>query len=242
MTRGTRPTRPSATPGFTLVELLAVMAIVVLLLSLLSPALVQVRRASLGVRCASQLRQVGIGLHAYASANSGQLPPWSGWQVYPDQTHMDDERGLGWTEYLQPYAGATPYEGLYQCPAFDEDAIITYFIAARWLNMHVPPRHSLKLSEVRLSSQFVLGGDCLQRSLYPAPFGTNGLQSIDCDKDDATSPCLLFKGEPGGWDVHPRGNNVLFADGHVEAHTRATAGGITFHPQRPAVAWAEVTP
>ena len=63
-----------AQPGFTLVELLVVIAIIALLVALLLPALSQAREAARRVICASQLRQLGIGVMGYALQNRDYIP------------------------------------------------------------------------------------------------------------------------------------------------------------------------
>ena len=52
--------------GFTLIELLVVVAIISLLLAILLPSLTQAQRAARAVKCASNLRQIGIGWTLYA--------------------------------------------------------------------------------------------------------------------------------------------------------------------------------
>jgi prepilin-type N-terminal cleavage/methylation domain-containing protein/prepilin-type processing-associated H-X9-DG protein len=60
--------RPS-TAGFTLVELLVVITIIGLLVAILLPALSAAREAARNSTCKNNLRQFGIGLHAYAERN-----------------------------------------------------------------------------------------------------------------------------------------------------------------------------
>lgn len=59
--------------GFTLVELLVVLGIVVVLIAMLLPALLHLRENSLRVKCASNLRQIGIGLEVYEQVHK-RLP------------------------------------------------------------------------------------------------------------------------------------------------------------------------
>lgn len=60
--------------AFTLIELLVVISIIALLVSLLLPALSSAREAAEMTQSLSNLRQLQVGMHAYAGENDQKLP------------------------------------------------------------------------------------------------------------------------------------------------------------------------
>jgi len=88
--------RAAARPGFSLVELLVVMSIISVLVGFLLPAVLAARDRARNTACAGNVRQLGLALQSYISANGGKLLPLK----------IDDSARIAGT-----LAGDYPYPG-----------------------------------------------------------------------------------------------------------------------------------
>lgn len=123
-----RKDRLLALAGFTLLELLAVIAVIAVLAALLFPVGRSALESSRSAKCVSQLRQIGVGMNAYANENNGMFPA-----CYPADNTT-------WMWKLATYVGMSPdmmgpapkprAAGLFVCPSFkpSENRAVSYLV------------------------------------------------------------------------------------------------------------------
>jgi len=96
---------PRSAPGFTLIELLVVIAIIALLVALLLPAVQSAREAARRSQCVNNLKQIGLALANYESAQK-VLPP--GYVTVVDPSGAELGPGWGWAAMILPQLEQAP--------------------------------------------------------------------------------------------------------------------------------------
>jgi prepilin-type N-terminal cleavage/methylation domain-containing protein/prepilin-type processing-associated H-X9-DG protein len=108
--------------GFTLIELLVVIAIIAVLIALLLPAVQAAREAARRAQCSNNLKQIGLAMHNYASAQ-GLVPPVLVDYAWDGSNNMIIQPRQNWGIH----ARLLPY--LEQTAAFNS---INFNFGARW--------------------------------------------------------------------------------------------------------------
>lgn len=218
--------------GFTLVELLVVMAIVGILVSLLLPALASAKAKGRSAVCLSNLRQLGIAIHSYASDSDGNIPfgpiapPFtSPADLYPttgSPTSLLSLRtgtpvGLGLL--LREHLGTTP--NVVFCPGSDQpvDAAELSRVGKGQAQGGYFYRHA---GEAQLFSTTAplppahLRLDALGDNRNGAP-----IRALAIDNNYLCPPELATYGVRTRTNHRQRWANVLHADGHVASRPNA---------------------
>lgn len=96
--------------AFTLIELLVVIAIIAILAAILFPAFAKARENARRTACASNFRQIGLGMMQYTQDYDETMPLFS----YNGYTGYDGADGARWADLIYPYIKSTQ---VFDCPS-----------------------------------------------------------------------------------------------------------------------------
>ena len=214
--------------AFTLIELLVVIAIIAILASLLLPVLARAKQRSWTTTCNSNLHQIGLGMRMYSNDNSELYPESGGniyWNAIDPGTHM-----ASWLQQIVSYVGGT---NVYNCPGNVQLPVqfrgpFNYFNGCNAAYVTTHTDSSVNGAAIQFPSAYVLGGD----TAGTVTNGTNlHFDPLDADKDDYSQNCVGGAAIPDYteyWQIHSKGQNVMFADGHSKWYAGFNAAEMTF--------------
>ncbi|MCS7338771.1 MAG: DUF1559 domain-containing protein [Verrucomicrobiae bacterium] len=225
------------------------MAIIAVLAALLLPTLSKSKESARSVACASNLRQIGIALSLYVN-DGGYYPP----HAYPPQSGVTSGPPVvvvltdGWPGYLLPHVSGST--AVFHCPSrgpefgwptgtsqwgysfpFNIDSTRTFFsygyngfhlrqnrggnLTANAFGLSPNPHRGLAANQVANPADMIAIGDSDGNG-----FGDGSISFMRPQVGSAPD-------FPPG-DVHKKGANIAFCDGHVEWHKQ--------------IKWIELTP
>jgi prepilin-type N-terminal cleavage/methylation domain-containing protein/prepilin-type processing-associated H-X9-DG protein len=214
--------------AFTLIELLVVIAIIAILAALLLPVLGKAKERGWTTKCNSNLHQIGLGMRLYADDNTDFYPE-SGGDIYWNA--VDPHTGKpSWMQQIFSYVGST---NAYNCPGNVQLPLIyqgpfNYFNGCNAAYVTTRTNASVCGAAIRFPAFYVLGGDTAGTVTNSA--GLN-FDPLDADKDDYSQNCVGGAADPDiteYWQIHTRGQNMMFADGHSKWYSGFNPAEMTF--------------
>lgn len=213
------PSRPRR--AFTLIELLVVIAIIAILAAILFPVFARARENARRSSCASNLKQIGLGLMQYVQDYDEKYP-----RRRFEPVAAPDWDQNSWRSVIQPYVKSTQ---VMVCPSnpdnakasFDPEFRRSYAGNANWIG-NAPDTtergifaqsNEVHLAQVASPSQVIAVTE-----MWHAPWVSIIIDRNNLPYDDSATGGgvytaygdMLFAGHLGT-------SNYLFADGHVKA-------------------------
>ena len=206
--------------AFTLIELLVVISIIALLMAVLLPVLNQARATARSIRCASNQRQLGLGVIMYTGDYDNYVPLLRDDGVLPD---WRTEPAAFWSWNVSPYLGDNevqryPNGSVYWCPDWPTDERGWFWAGTSyvfWRGMGIDGNY-------RKYDQL-------------APFD-DGTASLRITVGPSQAAVMVDTTDKYGWwhqnhparHYHSGNDNVWYLDGHVESH-EANSADHPFH-------------
>jgi prepilin-type N-terminal cleavage/methylation domain-containing protein len=210
--------------AFTLIELLVVIAIIAILASLLLPVLSRAKQKARTINCASNLRQIGLGMRMFADENQDRYPESGGtigWN-FTDPYSLSN----AWMQQVYAYLKNT---NVYRCPGnvqlpLQNQSPFNYFNGVRAAYIAAGQQQAaVNTRQILFPAAFVQSGDTFDNGQF--------FSSADADKDDYSQNCVggSINGIPAvDWQAHHGGQEILFADNHVKWYRGYQTNEMTF--------------
>lgn len=227
-TSTTHNQRGSIRQGFTLIELLVVIAIIAILAAILFPVFGRARENARRTSCASNLKQIGLGVMQYVQDYDERYP-----------INGDSPKPTGWVgnEFSFWMVRAYPYiksSQVFTCPSSRSQG--SYTVTNGEIRITLPGGGTFNyganeqvltttgISQAEIGatsllpmvtdcSGFVTGGSDLYRIINASHKGAWNTRST-------TNAPIIEQGA----DRHLGGSNIAFADGHVKFYPQGAMG------------------
>jgi prepilin-type N-terminal cleavage/methylation domain-containing protein/prepilin-type processing-associated H-X9-DG protein len=216
------PSRTSR--GFTLIELLVVIAIIAILAAILFPVFAQAREQARKVDCASNLRNLNMGMMMYVQDHEEQFPP----KLAGTNTPVDH-----WIDMIQPYV---KNRKIAKCanytPAPNRNTALAWWGYGININLYIEvvdgagrPNGltTTSLASIPFPADTSSLADCSLGDFYArARRRTRIAFANSADTSPYNLPCDQVRTRHGngtGLDLSTGGANVAFVDGHVKFMT-----------------------
>jgi prepilin-type N-terminal cleavage/methylation domain-containing protein/prepilin-type processing-associated H-X9-DG protein len=208
--------------GFTLIELLVVIAIIAILAAILFPVFAKAREKARQSSCASNLKQIGTAMMAYAQ----DFDETYGGIIFaktdaPNFTDICGRQMTWWGIYLDPYIKS---KEIYKCPSgtmTQTGCWIPGNIRSYNLNLSLVGYGGVKMATVTAPASVVMMADSSFHSLF-------GNDDVDGGRwyDYRSTPEIVYDYIA---NRHSDGANMLWADGHVKwkKHNSLTGAEVT---------------
>ena len=209
--------------GFTLIELLVVIAVIALLAAILFPVFARARENARRSSCASNMKQIGLGLLQYIQDYDERTPVQDAVVSVNSGNISDYSNPLAlnnWIRSLQPY---TKSWELFRCPSAADETVVA---------ANTPIGNS--------RASYSVNGVVTGRSVAVIPSTSDIIWSqerITVIRHSTVRPCPEVGPGPGAYQlwqastlsgIHFSGGNLLFCDGHVKWKSQMSIASADF--------------